>query len=255
LHRLKTALESKENDLTIQSEKLRQESSTVDDRRKDLDVLKAQLDSQETHLKKREDDLRQKEAELARREPDLQNGSAETVQRPDLDGEDKSSAAVAAAIDEKADRAETTDATEDAETINEKGGSDKLSEKEMRIKMIEDELQRYVKDAEENELEEPFDEDSLKALKIAAMKICYLKKYYDCMADKIIYFPSVQSSIVNYTLLEEAEKHYFDEDDEYPMDLSVALRSVATAAMAESDDGGDDVDEEYMASLAQDVEI
>eukprot|EP00529_Nitzschia_sp_RCC80_P039216 CAMPEP_0113516748 /NCGR_PEP_ID=MMETSP0014_2-20120614/41791_1 /TAXON_ID=2857 /ORGANISM="Nitzschia sp." /LENGTH=53 /DNA_ID=CAMNT_0000413699 /DNA_START=1 /DNA_END=159 /DNA_ORIENTATION=- /assembly_acc=CAM_ASM_000159 len=29
---------------------------------------------------------------------------------------------------------------------------------------------------------------------VEIMKVCYIKKYYDCMADKIIYFPSVQSS-------------------------------------------------------------
>jgi TolA-binding protein len=126
------------------------------------------------------------------------------------------------------------------------------SEGEKRKTMIEEELSRLVKEAEEKELEEPFDEDSLAALKKAALKICYLKKYYDVMKDELVFFPSVTKTLVNYSLIEEAEKFYFEEEDEYPQDLAIGLRSVATAALVEADD---DTDEDYMEKLALDVEI
>jgi hypothetical protein len=121
--------------------------------------------------------------------------------------------------------------------------------------MIEEELERLIKQTNETELseEEPFDDDSAEALKKAAIKICYTKKYYDVMNDKFIYFPSVAKTALDYRLMEEAEKHYFEEEDEYPADLSGGLRAVAFAIISEEED--DDMDEDYMSSLAQDIEI
>mmetsp|Transcript_32251 Transcript_32251/g.78672 ORF Transcript_32251/g.78672 Transcript_32251/m.78672 type:complete len:334 (+) Transcript_32251:80-1081(+) len=241
-----TVLETKENDLKAREDKLVKDSVSLEEFKSKLElnekelIAKAEtLQTQEDELQKKEEDLRAKELSfLEQRESAI----ADTA------------TAVDATPDEPVTMTEDDDDDDDDDKDDEKN---KVSEKEMRIKMIEEELQRWVKEAEERELEEPFDDDSLTALKTGAMKVCYIKKYYDCMVDKIIYFPSVQSSIVNYTLIEEAEKQYFDEEDEYPMDLTVALRTVATEAMAEDGDdaGGDDVDEEYMASLAQDVEI
>jgi hypothetical protein len=71
------------------------------------------------------------------------------------------------------------------------------------------------------------------------------------MRDKIIYFPSVIKEIMNYNLMEEAEKYYFEEEDEFPMEYSAALRAIASVEM----EGQEDVDEEYMESLSQDVDI
>ena len=48
----------------------------------------------------------------------------------------------------------------------------------------------------------------------------------------------------------------FEEEDEFPLEYSSALRSIATNNMLGDDDGDDDdADEEYMATLAMDVEI
>ena len=241
-----TVLETKEKDLKAREDKLEKDSTSLED-------LKSKLESKEKDLIAKAETLQTREDELLKKEGDLRVKELNLTQRM--------AATATTAVDETTNEpaGTTIDGSDNEEEEEDEEDNDdeknKVSEKEMRIKMIEEELKRWVKEAEENELEEPFDDDSLAALKTGAMKVCYIKKYYDCMADKIIYFPSVQSSIVNYTLIEEAEKHYFDEEDEYPMDLSVALRTVATEAMAEDDDAGDDVDEEYMASLAQDVEI
>jgi uncharacterized membrane protein YobD (UPF0266 family) len=126
----------------------------------------------------------------------------------------------------------------------------KDAESKMRKMMIEEELEKIITQTQENELEEPFEPEALLALRKAAMEIAYLKKYYDVMKDKLIYFPSVTMTLVNYSLIEEAEKYYFDEEDEFPMEYSAALRSVAMMA-----DDEDDVDEEYMEKLAMDVAV
>lgn len=129
------------------------------------------------------------------------------------------------------------------------------SDAEKRKIMIEEELQRLVKQTNETELSEenPFDDDSLEALKKAAMKICYVRKFYNVMKDDFVYFPSVARTALDYRLIEEAEKLYFEEEDEYPMDLSSGLRSVAVAIITEEED--DDMDEDYMNAVAQDVEL
>ena len=100
-------------------------------------------------------------------------------------------------------------------------------------------------------MEEDFEPEAVTALQTAANNLAYLKKYYDVIADKVIYFPSVTKLLVNYSLLEEAEKFYFDEEDEFPMDYSAALRTIACAKL----DDENDVDEEYMGPLASDVAI
>merc|ERR1711865_204088 len=127
------------------------------------------------------------------------------------------------------------------------------SENEKRFKMIDKELKDLIKQADENELEEPFDEDSIKALTKGALKICYTKKFYDVMNDTMIYFPSVPQTVVDYRLIEEAERFYFDDVDEFPQDLSIGLRSVATEFILSSQD--DDYDEEYMTAIAQDFAV
>ena len=123
-----------------------------------------------------------------------------------------------------------------------------------RKQMIEQEFTQLIKDTEDNELEDEMEPEAVEALKKAANKICFVKKYYDVMNDQLIYFPSVKSTVVSYTLMEEAEKFYFDEEDEFPMQYSAALRSIATeSAMGTGDD--EDQDEEYMMRLAMDVDI
>ena len=62
--------------------------------------------------------------------------------------------------------------------------------------MIEKELKAIIEEAQ-TELEEPFEPEAVEALKIAANKLAYLKKYYDCVSDKIIYFPSVTKLLLH----------------------------------------------------------
>ena len=127
-----------------------------------------------------------------------------------------------------------------------------LSDSERRKIMIEEEFNTLIKQTEENELEEEMEEEAKDALWRASQELAYLKKYYNSFTDQIVFFPSVTSLAVSYDLIEKAEEYYFDEEDEFPMQYSAALRSIACERLEESNDDGD---EEYMAMLAADVEL
>jgi hypothetical protein len=130
---------------------------------------------------------------------------------------------------------------------------------EMRQQLIDEELNSVLKEVVERKLErEEMEPESVEALQTAANKICYLKKFYNISRDKIIYFPTVTKSLINYRLLEEAEKHYFDEEDEFPMDYSIALREVAFSKTKIDSEGNDDdyediFDDEMMERLSMNL--
>eukprot|EP00980_Cylindrotheca_fusiformis_P021639 scaffold8505_cov130-Cylindrotheca_fusiformis.AAC.5 len=134
-----------------------------------------------------------------------------------------------------------------------------FSEAEMRQQMISKELDYLIEKMMETEdmaEEEEVEPESLEALKKAANNLCYLRKYYDVSNDKIIYFPSLIKTIINYSLLEEAEKFYFEEEDEFPSDYSIALRSVAfEKEEAEGDEGDNGMDDELMERLSMSVQL
>jgi hypothetical protein len=56
-------------------------------------------------------------------------------------------------------------------------------------------------------------------------------------------FPSVTKTIINFSLIEEAEKHYLRKRDEFPMEYSAGLRSRAALKLADDEDM-QDVDED-----------
>ena len=116
-----------------------------------------------------------------------------------------------------------------------------------RQKLIEKEVDAFCKKAGEEELDKEMREEGVKALKIAANKFAYKKKYYDSENDKMIVFPSVSTILVGSDVYEEAEKFYYDQEDEYPLKYTAALRDIALAA------GGADVDIDHMETMAMDI--
>jgi len=135
----------------------------------------------------------------------------------------------------------------------------KKVEIKQRKKLIREELDPILKKAEAEELGEDitFEPEAKTALRKAAFQVAYIKKYYDVMKDEILYFPSVTKCILNYTLTEQAEQYYFEEEDEFPVLYSGALRAVVDKIVGESGKGeeDDDDDEDYMAALALDVDV
>ena len=132
-----------------------------------------------------------------------------------------------------------------AENVEASSDAEQSSEKDYLLQLLYEEFDRVIKEAEENELEEPLEEEALIALKAASKNVCYKKKFYDVLNDQCIYFPSVVRTIIDYSLLEEAEKLYFNGEEEFPMEYASGLRAVACAAIAD-----DDLDYDYMDMVA-----
>ena len=127
------------------------------------------------------------------------------------------------------------------------------TEKDKRIRMINEELTRIVKQAQDEDFdEEEMEPEAIEALEKAAMLVCYRKKYYDVLKDELIYFPSVGKSMLNGDLFEAAETYYFEEDDEFPMEYSGSLKAAVSTILSPDEL---DLDEDYMSMLALDVEI
>jgi hypothetical protein len=120
---------------------------------------------------------------------------------------------------------------------------------ESREFRIEKELNMIVQLTEENELDEPVPEEALLALMAAASKVAYTKKYHDVVNEKFVYFPSVVSTLIDYSLTDEAEQHYCNSAQQFSLALIGALRSTAVSLEKE-----DPNDLEYMKKLAVDVD-
>jgi DNA repair exonuclease SbcCD ATPase subunit len=249
-------LEEFEKEISVRESKLQQERQLLEEQRASLKKLEEDLKTKSEEVEKRLAAVEQSEVAIQNKEKEVQQRQEE-MEKQAAEREDEKTASTEFSLDDDdhhVNEAELQNEPQNEAELQVSGDADRTSysEAEKRKKMIDDELSKMIKEANENELEDPFDEDSIEALKKAAYAICYLKKYYDVMKDTFIYFPSVAKTVVNYTLMEEAEKHYFGEDDEYPQDLSIGLRSVASMAIAEEDD---DLDEDYMLALAQDVDL
>jgi hypothetical protein len=132
------------------------------------------------------------------------------------------------------------------------------NEKEKRMTMIEEEIDKILKETQlyvEKFLEEDFEKQAMDALRTAAKTLAYRKKYYDVTKDEIIYFPSVSSLIMKNALQDEAETCYWEEGDEFPLEYSKALKTVVREQGMYNEEDEEGNDEEYMSKLAQDVEI
>jgi hypothetical protein len=204
------------------------------------------LEKEQAELKKAQKELQDKQEAIAEREKRLEVKEAKArellankeEETPETEEEEEAPAAAVVVEESPEDIA-----------------SKKEAEREKRTLMIEEELRKIVLETEENELGEEMESEALRALKKASMKICYLKKYYDVFKDEFVYFPSVAATFMNYSMIEEAEKYYYDEDEEFPQDYSAALRSVAAMTAVDNDEDEADLDEDYMEKLAMDVDI
>ena len=257
----KKSLESEKKALEEAKKEVQSAKEAVNNKERGLKELQSAIESRELifsekekELESKRDKLEKKEKELLELEHTLESRESDLVEKEkEITRIESISRSVVVPDEEEepvADKEEEKPVQEEIATEDE-GAVE--SEAEKRKKMIDEELKKLIQQAVDEELEEDEMElESVEALEKGAMKICYLKKYYDVMADEIIYFPTVAKSLINYSLIEAAEEFYFDEEDEFPMEYSVALRSVATMAASEDDD---DQDDDYMEKLAMDVDL
>ena len=254
-------LESREKDVESKVAKIAEDLRAIEKREAELgkgtrllEVQRGEQNALKESHEKRAEQLESREAALEKAEAELEAKAKDEKDKVEATVIENNAQEPSVAEEEEPSSIKAEGEEEKPKPSGEQQEPDQ-SDAEKRKKMIEAELERLVKQTNETELseEEPVDEDSLEALKKAAMKICYLKQFYDVMKDEFIWFPSVAKTAIDYRLMEEAEKNYFEEEDEYPADISGGLRAVAFAIISEEEDG--DMDEEYMSALAQDIEI
>jgi len=137
---------------------------------------------------------------------------------------------------------------EEEEEHDGRGSTKQILGETPRQKVIEAEVDAFVRKAGEEHLEEQMRNEAIKALKIGANKYAYKKKFYDSGNDKFIVFPSVAWCMVDTDIYEEAEKHYYEEEDEFPLKYTGAMRSLGIEV------GGADEDVEHMMEMAMDCE-
>lgn len=134
-----------------------------------------------------------------------------------------------------------------------------MSEKEKRQDMITEEFDKIIKDTIDycwEALEEELEKEAIEALRKAADKLCYTRKYYDVVKDTVIYFPSVSRCIMTNTLQNEAATHYYEEEDEFPPEYAKALKTVCREkGYAGNPDEENEANDTYMEKLAQAVEF
>ncbi|CAJ1943265.1 unnamed protein product [Cylindrotheca closterium] len=107
-----------------------------------------------------------------------------------------------------------------------RGSTAKILGDSPRQKCIERELNFFIKKAADEHLDEAMRDEAIKALKIATAKFAYKRKMYDPAADVMRIFPSVANCLIDGDVYEEAEKHYYDKGDDYPLKYIGALRTL-----------------------------
>ena len=84
-------------------------------------------------------------------------------------------------------------------------------------------------------------------MKIVTVRTTNLKKYYDVFNDRFICVPPIPKAIVDYSLIEEASKHYGTSEEEFPLEYTAVLRTAASMTLDE------EIDYDYVDKLALDI--
>jgi hypothetical protein len=122
---------------------------------------------------------------------------------------------------------------------------EELTGEENRDDRVLMEINRIIRAAEIDEIDDVMDEKVADCLRMAALKSPALThKWYDVFSDVIICCPSVISLLMNFSLIELAEETY---GRDLPMLYTTSIRSVAALSAAEEKD--DDLPE-YVYRLA-----
>lgn len=125
--------------------------------------------------------------------------------------------------------------------------------KKQREEMIERELQPILDAAQDfcyEHYEDDMENEAIQAIKTAAATLAYRKKYFDVMKDMVVYFPSCSNLILSREIFEEAERNYYEVEDQFPAEYAKALCSVVFAEEDAKSGKGEINDEEFMDKLA-----
>jgi hypothetical protein len=62
----------------------------------------------------------------------------------------------------------------------------------------------------------------------------------------MVYYPSCRRLVLTKDLLDEAEKHYYDEDDEFPQEYSKAVRTVVFDEIRKSNENDNSMKDDQL---------
>jgi hypothetical protein len=125
----------------------------------------------------------------------------------------------------------------------------KVTPKEQRASMIDSEMKVLIDAARDfcfEHLDDDMDEEAVKALTTAAYILAYRNQYYDVLKDKMVYYPSCRRLVLTKDILDEAEKHYYDEDDEFPPEYSKAVRTVVFDEIQKSNENDNNMKDDQL---------
>jgi hypothetical protein len=120
-----------------------------------------------------------------------------------------------------------TETYEEYESMVREDRDRKRSDRELRKKMIQQELDTLLRLMEQNEMEDgqELEPEAEEALGIAAYRLCYKQKYYDVARCDYVFVPSVAYTVMDGSLLDEASKHYYGQSEEFLVTYAAALGS------------------------------
>ena len=103
-----------------------------------------------------------------------------------------------------------------------------------RITMIKREMDVILDDTQDyllrHMIADDIGDEARNALFKAAMKFAYLQHDYDVLENTVTYYPTCRDLILNDEMIEEAEKFFYMEKDEFPPEYSRALICVVRDA-------------------------
>ena len=107
--------------------------------------------------------------------------------------------------------------------------SPKRVPRKKRLRMIAREMDEILDGAQDYLLRHMLDDDlsdeAKSAVFKAAMESSYLKHYYDKNEHRVVYYPTCKDLVLNHDFIDEAERFFYREKDEFPSDYRRAISS------------------------------
>jgi hypothetical protein len=102
-----------------------------------------------------------------------------------------------------------------------------------RVRMIKQEMDEILGGAQDYLLRHMIDDDlsdeAKSSLFKAAMEMAYHKHYYNSIEHTVTYYPTCKDLVLNHNFVDEAEKFYYRQRDQFPPEYKRAVNSAARA--------------------------
>lgn len=116
---------------------------------------------------------------------------------------------------------------------NTESASPKCVPTKKRVRMIKQEMDEILGGAQDYLLRHMIDDDlsdeAKSSLFKAAMEMAYHKHHYDNIEHTVTYYPTCKDLVLNHNFIDEAEKFYYRQRDQFPPEYRRAVNSAARA--------------------------